>query len=243
LRRNALWLEIALKLPKMRPQRTLEEKIVINLVSETLRKEGHDIIEDTDFHDKPDWVFSLNGKKVAAECRHIGLEELMKWSNSKRTMIPEKNYKVIFPVEPHLWIKEAIKDKKDKVPEYLKNSNAEEAWLITHADFTAGVSLYECSSWMLDVMKSAASANISEFSSIWFVHPESGAHKLWDVGEPRTDLSLLDDVTKDCPVASYSTFIGTLTNEGLSVSVGAENTVETIPLPPLDTRYRIESEG
>lgn len=226
----------------MRNQRTREEKVVINLVSEALRKGGHEVIEDTNFHDKPDWVFSLNGRRVAAECRLVSLQELMRWSNSKRTMIPEKNYKIIFPIEPHLWIKKAIEDKKDKIPEYLKNSCAEEVWLITHADFPAGLTLYECSIWMLDVMKSAAAAIISEFSSIWFVHPESGANKLWDVGEPKTDFSLLDSLTKDCPVASYSKLIGTLKDEDWSVSVGAENTVETITLQPLDKRYKIEEE-
>jgi hypothetical protein len=226
----------------MRNQRTREEIAVINLVSETLRQAGHEVIEDTNFHDKPDWVFSLNGKRVAAECRLISLQELMKWSNSKRTMIPEKNYKIIFPIEPHLWIKKAIEDKKDKIPEYLKNSSAEEVWLITHADFTAGLTLYECSIWMLDVMRSAAASIISEFSSIWFVHPESGANELWDAGEPRADFSLLDSLTKDCPVASYSTLIGTLRNEDWSVTVGPENTIETITLQPLDKRYKIEEE-
>ncbi|UBF27912.1 hypothetical protein K9N68_08445 [Kovacikia minuta CCNUW1] len=91
----------------MRDQRTREEKIVINLVRNELCKAGNEVIEDNVFHDRPDWVFSLNGKRVAAECRLIGLQELMKWSNCKREMLPDKNYRVTFPLEPHLWDEES----------------------------------------------------------------------------------------------------------------------------------------
>lgn len=222
----------------MRNQRTREEQIVINLVSNVLLEEGNEVVEDIRFHDKPDWVFSLNGKRVAAECSLIGLEELMKWSNCKRKMIPEKIYKVTFPVEPHLWMKTVIERKERKVPDYIKNSDSEEAWLITHSDFKVGLSLYECTSWMLELMKSAAAATATKFSSVWFVHPETGASKLWDIGEPKVDFPSLDLSSGSYPTETYMTLIGTLTNADWIVSVGIENTIEHITLPILDKRYK-----
>ena len=226
---------------KMRNQRKPEEQIAINLVSAALREAGNEVIEDTNFCDKPDWVFSINGKRVAAECRLISIEKLMEWSNCKRKMLPDKNYKITFPLEPHIWIKKAIEDKEGKISEYLNNSSSEEAWLITHSDFKAGISLYECNDWMLNLMKSAAAAVTSEFRSIWFVHPEAGANRLWDISEPRIDFPSLDVSEGYYPTASYMMLIGTLTNSDWLASIGAENT-EVITLQPLDKRYKIEEE-
>ncbi|PSB24515.1 hypothetical protein [Stenomitos frigidus] len=224
----------------MRNQRTREEQIVINLVHDALCETGNEVIEDAKFHDKPDWVFSLNGKRVAAECRLIGLQELMKWSNCKREMKPDRNYKITFPLEPHLWMKKAIEDKEGKVTEYLHNSGSEEAWLITHSDFKVGICLYECDSRMLELMKSSAAAIGSRFSNVWFVHPEAGVNRLWGNSEPKVDFPSLDVSSGYYPTASYMMVEGTLTNAGWAVSVGTENTIEHITLQPLDTRYKIE---
>jgi hypothetical protein len=223
----------------MRPQRTREEQISINLVASYLRNDGYEVIEDFSVHDNPDWVFWLNGKRVAAECRMVSLEKLMKWNNSKRTLSPEKNYKITFPIEPHLWIKKAIEEKEVKIPQYLKNSDADEAWLIIHSDFTPGMALYECHDWMLEFMKLAAGAKVSEFKCVWFVHPEVGAHRLWDATEPRTGFPSLDLSNGNYPTQTCMKLIGTLKSEDFLVSVGPENTVEHITLQPLDKRYRI----
>jgi len=223
----------------MRSKRTREEQISINLVSKALKKPGKEVIEDANFHDKPDWVFSLDGMRVAAECRLVSIQELMRWNNRKRDLLPEKNYKITFPIEPHLWIRKAIEDKASKIPEYLKNSQAEEAWLIVHSDFTPGMALYECHDWMLELMRLAAAATVSKFQSVWFVHPEVGANKLWDKNELRGEFPSLDISEGNYPTQSYMKLIATFRDEDLLVSVGPENTIESITLQPLDERYTI----
>ncbi|UBF27913.1 hypothetical protein K9N68_08450 [Kovacikia minuta CCNUW1] len=139
-------------------------------------------------------------------------------------------------------MKKAIEDKEGKVSEYLQNSNSEEAWLITHSDFKVGISLYECSSWLLELMRSAAAATTTKFSNVWFVHPEAGANKLWDDSEPKINFPSLDVSSGYYPTASYMMLVGSFKDADWIASAGLENTI-SITLQPLDTRYRIEEEG
>lgn len=113
-------------------------------------------------------------------------------------------------------------------------------WLIAHDSFDQVLALYECDPEMLDFMKRAASALDSEFSRIWFVHSEAGCHQLWRKGDEVVPFPELDLSSGNYPTGGYKMGISTVTGPGnFEFSVGPENTVESILLQPLDTRYQL----
>lgn len=159
----------------MRTNRTRDEQHAISTVSKTLEACGHRLATDETITDKPDWVFSLDGVRIGAECTCINLEKLMKWSNSNRNLKQGKCYKIVFPYEPHFWIRKAVEEKEGRIQSYIQNSQADELWLLLHSDLAVPVALYECNDEMLNLMSLAASAIKSAFDQIWFIHNESGA--------------------------------------------------------------------
>lgn len=222
----------------MRSIRKLDEVAAISAVSRVLKESGAQVVDDPAFTDKPDWVFELDGVRVAAECICINLEKLMEWNNSRRRLQQEKCYEIIFPVEPHLWIKKAIEAKVDKVAEYTLRSKSKEAWLIAHSDLDQGLPLFECNENMLRTMRDAAASLNSKFERIWFIHREFGAHQIWRKGEPVVPFPEID-LTNGYPISNQKQLLATITKDGLNVSVGPENTIESIRLQPLDKRYQI----
>lgn len=222
----------------MRVNRTQDEQYAISMVSSKLKACGHSLTTDETITDKPDWVFDLNGVCIGAECTCVNLERLMKWSNSTRNLNQGKCYKIIFPNEPHFWIKKAVEEKEQKIQSYSKNSHADEIWLLLHSDLASPIALYECNDNMLKLMSLAAAAINSAFDQIWFVHNENGARKLWSKGDavvPFPELKL----DRNYPTLRVRQGIATLTKNGGAFSVGNENIEETIVIQPLDTRYTI----
>jgi len=222
----------------MREARRQDEQIAINMVERRLTDQGNEVIEDTSITDNPDWVFSLNGRRIAAECRCINLEAIMEWGNSRISLVHNKCYEIIIPNEPHFWLFRAVKDKESKVKKYKSNSGSEEVWLIAHSELPGGLPFFECDEATLQLLKQAASAIESSFDCIWFVHSECGAHKLWCTGEPKSSFPSLE-LSKGYPTITNKKGIGTLTKDGFTFDVGPENTIESIILQPLDKRYKI----
>ena len=223
----------------MRAKRTRDEVAAISQVTASLREAGHSVVEDLTFTDRPDWVFELDGRRIAADCSSVTLEQLMKWAKSKRQLVPGRCYKITFPVEPHLWIKRLLESKSSKVGHYLARARAQEAWLIAHSDFEPGFSFFESTAERLQLMRDAAAALVTQFDCVWFVHGESGAHRLWrrgDALQPFPSLAVADQY----PTQTIKQGIGTVSVAGGMFSAGDENVIQSILLQPLDTRYKLQ---
>ena len=117
----------------MRKSRTYAENFAISEISSFLTKLGHNVKTKDDITDKPDWVFSLDNKIIAAECTYLTVEKFMQWNNQEFP-IDGKAHEIVIPVEPHIWMEKILKSKAKKIPQYKANAGASEVWLILHTD-------------------------------------------------------------------------------------------------------------
>lgn len=222
----------------MRQSRTDEERAAIERLRSTLESEGAYIVDDGAFTDRPDWVFDYDGRRIGAECTCINVAQLMQWSNPRKRWEDGAHYEVRFANEPHLWVKRAIDAKASKVPEYKQRARCAEVWLILHSEFTR-LPLFACPPSMLELMRGAAAAGPGGFDSIWFVHVEAGACRLWQVGDSNTAFPELD-LSHGYPTLRVRQGRVTLTPERGEFSLGLHNPARTLVIQPLDERYRID---
>jgi hypothetical protein len=222
----------------MRAARTPDEQDAIDAVTNLLRRRGNPVEEDPTFTDRPDWVFSLCGTRIGAECRCINLQALMKWGNDTARLIPCRCYEIIIPFEPHLWLQRAILDKESRAQEYRANSDADQLWLVAHSELRTSLPFFPCNDMILSLLRQAAAAIESSFDCVWFVHPDCGAVELWARGTPRGEFPSLD-ITDVYPTIRNRQGLATLTKDGGSFNVGPDNVIQKIVLQPLDSRYRL----
>lgn len=115
----------------MRPIRTPSEQHAISALCNTLQADGNEVEEIPEYTDRPDAAIRFNGRVVAVECRTFTSERLLRLHGIKQ---PEgRVFQIYIPVEPHVWIRNAIEAKANKVPEYLARCNADSAWLVLHS--------------------------------------------------------------------------------------------------------------
>lgn len=115
----------------MRPQRTPDEDQAISAVVAHLRASELHVNIDESITDRPDAVLVVNGERVALECRTFTPEKLIK--EYKKDLVPDRNYQIFLPIEPHSWLGRAISEKNQKIDAYKLNGRASEAWLVVHS--------------------------------------------------------------------------------------------------------------
>jgi len=115
----------------MRPLRTPSEQHAIDALKASLVAELHDVREIPEITDRPDAAFVVDGRTVAVECRTFTSERLLRLHGLNQ---PEgKVHQIYLPLEPHVWIREAILAKEPRIPEYAARCNASAVWLVTHS--------------------------------------------------------------------------------------------------------------
>ena len=115
----------------MRQIRTPSEQQAIAALCAILRNNGDTVEELPEYTDRPDAAIRFSGCIVAVECRTFTPERLLRLHGMDW---PEgKPFQIYIPLEPHVWIREAIEAKAAKVPEYLARCGASSAWLILHS--------------------------------------------------------------------------------------------------------------
>lgn len=219
--------------------RRLDDQKAINSVYGALKSQGKALIEEPAFDDNPDWVFELEGRRIAADCTCINLEQIMKWSRSERRLEPGKQYEIKFAFEPHYWIAKAVEDKEPKIAQYKKNSGAEEVWLIAHSEFD-GQPLYECKQPAIDIMRDAVRSLNTSFARVWFVHSEYGSAELWQAGDPITPSFPNWIVNDEYPSYTVVQFRQTITKDGLNMTIQFGSTDERVVLQPINTQYSLD---
>lgn len=217
-----------------------DEQAAIDVLFNSLQTENRVPIEDTTIEDNPDCVFEVSGIRVAAECTNINLEALMKWSNSKRRLVKDKQYEIKFALEPHYWIKESIAEKEPKLETYKANGRANEVWLIAHA--LEQPTNFDCTDTTIAIMRDAVRFLNPDFDEVWFVHAEYSATRLWRKGDPKApEFPRWDTSENKYPFESIIMGRSTITKEGLNVTVTFGDSVEKIDLKPLDSTWSNES--
>lgn len=224
----------------MRKIRTSDEMIAIDLMRQFLSENtNYVLIDDENITDSPDWVFHLNNtRRIGAELRHLSIERVMKWCNSKRKLEKEKFYEIIIPNEPHFWLKKAIEDKNEKVDEYKSSSQSDEIWLILHTDLSgAAFPFFECNDETIRLLIQAAGSINSNFSRIYFIYKGQNPFELWREGDPKTNFPEIDLLNGKYPTMVNLTCEFVVGKQNISLNYVPENIVEKIILQPLDKRY------
>lgn len=221
----------------MRHRRSSDEAAAIEEVRSALSAAGHMVIDDEAITDNPDWVFDIDGWRVAAECTCINLPRLMEWAGYGKRRELGKHYEVRFANEPHLWVKRAIEAKDPKIGVYKERARCDAVWLVMHSDFSA-MPLFGCSPRMLGLMRAAAGAVIHRFETVWFVHPEAGAHRLWRQGDPKCEFSELE-ISGDYPTLYLRQGAVTLSPSDGEFSLGPHNAATRLLIQPLDLRFKL----
>ena len=157
----------------MRKVRTEDEKFAIAHLKAFLERKSP--IEDDDtITDKPDWVFSFNKQKIAVECSLLGVKSIFEWLNYKGR-ISEKNYKLTYYFEPHLWIQKILEKKAGLALDYKKRANSDQVWLLIHTE--KEFPFFDMNASALWLMQSNDQLNKSNFDEIWFCHTTFGIVK------------------------------------------------------------------
>jgi hypothetical protein len=158
----------------MRQKRTeLEDWVIAQLLS-LLAAEGENWTEDPLFHDAPDLVLEdhANGQRVACEITTVGLNEWHRWTNDSTFHLDVNELdEIVCPREPDYWLRMVLQSKNPKVPQYLTNARASEAWLVVHGDMHDFFVLDD--DYDVPVMQAVASSVSHPFARIYVASPRS----------------------------------------------------------------------
>ena len=115
----------------MRPARTPSEHHAITSLLALLALEGHNVREIPEFTDRPDAAFEVDDQRVAIECRTFASERVLKLHGVE--MPDGKPFQIYLPLEPHVWVRDAIDAKSPKAAEYMARCQAQSIWLVLHS--------------------------------------------------------------------------------------------------------------
>lgn len=163
----------------MREERTKIEDWAIAQLLPSLESKGENWSEDPAFHDAPDLVLqdNTNGQRVACEITTVGLSEWHRWSNDPKFKLDTNELdEIVCPREPDYWLKMVLQAKAPKVPQYLMNANASEAWLLMHGDMHDFFVLDD--DYDVPVMHDVATSENHQFTRIFVASPRSKSRKI-----------------------------------------------------------------
>jgi len=84
-----------------------------------------------DITDRPDAALIIDGDLVAIECRTFTSERILRLHGAD---MPEgQMHQLYLPLEPHIWLGQAIAAKTKKIEDYLNRTGAASVWLIAHS--------------------------------------------------------------------------------------------------------------
>lgn len=118
----------------MRSIRKPVELAAIDLFARALQTAGVPPIYAPAISDRPDALFLVNGRPVAVECRYVSHPQLVRLL-APNNWPADRVYEVFLPIEPHLWVRDAIAEKDRSVAAYLQRTGADAAWLLLHSSY------------------------------------------------------------------------------------------------------------
>lgn len=181
----------------MRSKRTKDEEWAIAQLLPLLAAEGENWTEDPDFHDAPDLVIEdqATKKRVACEIATVGLNEWHRWSNDPKYQLDvDELDEIVCPREPDYWLKMVVNSKNPKIPAYLANGNASEAWLLLHGDMHDFFVLDD--DYDVPVMQQVAPTITHQFSRIYVASPRSKSRSIAQVFPPTPGTPAAPDLSR-----------------------------------------------
>jgi hypothetical protein len=196
--------------------------------------------------DRPDFLFTLNDRLIACEATQIPPSEILQYSYSRGLYELERTksvgVQVVWAIEPHIWIAEAIKNKRRKIVEYKKRTGASNVWLIVHTK-VGSKRKYVCADqpWQLQMMQYGAASVGHGFKSVYFWDEASGFSEVFRRG--RSYKRPVLDLTDGYPSDAFTLFSS---GEIITTEVGAapveydfgEIEISRLLIPPFDPEFR-----
>jgi hypothetical protein len=170
----------------MRSQPTLDETRVISQLKFALESIFDNVEQDASITDRPDSLFIIDGCRVACELRSITPERVLALHGLK--LETDEVTQLAFPIEPHIWVSNAVLAKADRVAEYQRRADANEVWLILHG--TSGPMGWELFTWQkVDSLKV-----LFEIGAQRFDHP---FHRIIVVSDEGNTLEIYNRATSE----------------------------------------------
>jgi len=125
---------------QMRPKRKPDETHAITTLRKYLVSTGHRVEQFEEVTDRPDAAFSVDGIRVACECRHFTPASILELHGKQ--FVEGKLYQLFIPIEPHSWVREAILAKAPSINTYRATVRADEVWLLIHPPTESGLNFF-----------------------------------------------------------------------------------------------------
>lgn len=228
-----------------RPNRRKEEIVTESALLNDLREGGHKVEKvDREIEENPDSAFRVDDITVACDCTQIPPHRIFKWVHTQfEHDSPAPNAAtVVWPEEPHSWVREAIDNKLHHAEGYRANVEADEVWLLIHTPIRdSQIFVRGKVNWEAQMLRFGASSIDHNFDRIYFWEPRSGVQQIYPPRQPVERVEF--DFSKGYPARSFCLFGGfkfTTPEEGEPPRKYEYEIVEPdqIRVPPIDPEFK-----
>lgn len=234
----------------MRPVRKPVETYVLSLFAKALAARGIPPIHAPEITDSPDALFAIDGVPVAIELRYASHPELLKLLAGPEWP-PDTVYEVFLPLEPHLWVRDAIRDKNKHVQKYKSRTGAKESWLLLHSTGNQAIIRDDrpIGSEILELFRLGAYLETHAFDQIWLVEvvgPHEGAVPIFGPGieRPTVSAEAFVQARMPYPMDRYWFSNAVVKDDGKGGQKLVINTnnlaAKPVCLQPIDSRFSID---
>lgn len=202
----------------MRKTETPVERASLELLARHLAAAagGPRLVEDRVF-DKPDGLFRTEVLTFACECTQIPPSYIYRHFAGKDKNDPRESGAIkstCWPLEPHIWIRDAIAAKSQLAQSYKSSTNADEVWLLIHTPPKSGRDFVDLDKeWIRRAISFGASARTHSFDRIYYASFPSdikqvlpGKHEATSIEETGVDFTLgYPCLHSDMGIVNFST--------------------------------------
>lgn len=141
-----------------------------------------------DIEDRPDFLCKLNGHLIAIEATQIPPSEILQYyyKIGKDSLDPTIacGSEVIWADEPHIWVAQAIKAKREKILPYKRSSGAMKVYLIVHTPSSETQNYIRIDNeWENQAIRYGASMVGHGFDKVLFWEPRTGLQQIYRKGQ------------------------------------------------------------
>lgn len=187
-----------------RPTPTAAELAIARTLERHFQASGREV-SDVIVADAPDIRMTIGSKREGFECSQIPPDRIYKWINSKFKQLQATHcdfVRVVWPYEPHTWLRDAVEDKSRSVPQYLAESDCESVSLVIHSPLLAQndfVKLHQKN--VRELLGSTAQSLSTQYERLFFWDPKHGILQLTPAEDPWPTTTF--DLSNGYPTNSF----------------------------------------
>lgn len=229
-----------------RSKNTIEEsKIGQDLLNHLKIKDPDSKLIERELADKPDLLFQFKSDTIGCECTQIPPGRIYKYVHTRFKELSKSKeaiaIRVVWPLEPHEWVKEAILKKVFKIESYKKNSNSNKIWLLIHTPLSEqDNSVRYKNPSIMELIYLAANNTKHKFDRIYFWNPIDGIKLIYPSNHHMKDCKI--DLKNGYPTDNFliGTAPFTTTKEGEEPKTYDYGVVKpkVIIIPPKDKNFK-----